>query len=334
MRRPGAFPVYLGLQAFGSLAGSLTFTVTAVYYVRELGMSPFLLVLCGTAMELAIFVFEVPTGVVADAWSRRGSIVISYLVMGTAMIGFALVGAALALVMPETRVAGGPGDGGEQGLRSFAATARAGTGLVRGRPVLLLMLAIFFCFGMWSESFDRLWQAHVLAVGVPELAGLDPAVWFGILGAASLVSGIALNGLVARRIDAVSQATLARALLAGYAATLVAALGFALAGAFWVAAVAWLAVAWVRTLVVPATEVWLNRSLDDSSTRATVNSIASQADAVGQWTGGPGLGAVGSLVSIRAALAVGGFCLAPALALFGRAIRHHGREPELVPDAV
>ena len=90
-RRPSAVPVYVGLLFAESLASMLTFTVTNLYFVTELGMSPFALVLCGTAMELAIFVFEVPTGIVADLVSRRASVVLSYLVIGVAVIGFGLL---------------------------------------------------------------------------------------------------------------------------------------------------------------------------------------------------------------------------------------------------
>src|SRR5262245_49965789 len=49
-------------------------------------MSPLQLVLVGTFMELAIFVFEVPTGIVADVVSRRLSVVIGYVVMGVAIV--------------------------------------------------------------------------------------------------------------------------------------------------------------------------------------------------------------------------------------------------------
>jgi hypothetical protein len=40
--------------------------VVSIYLVRELELSPLELVLMGTAMQAALFVFEVPTGVVAD----------------------------------------------------------------------------------------------------------------------------------------------------------------------------------------------------------------------------------------------------------------------------
>ena len=71
MTRLPAVPVFLGRSSSDRLAFMLTFTLTNIYYVTEVGMSPLELVLCGTAMELAIFLFEVPTGVVADIVSRR-----------------------------------------------------------------------------------------------------------------------------------------------------------------------------------------------------------------------------------------------------------------------
>src|SRR4051795_12711216 len=48
-------------------------------------MTPLELVLAGTALELAYFVFEVPTGVVADLYSRKLSMVMSAVLSGVAM---------------------------------------------------------------------------------------------------------------------------------------------------------------------------------------------------------------------------------------------------------
>jgi DHA3 family tetracycline resistance protein-like MFS transporter len=70
----------------------------AVYLVRELHLSPLELVLMGTAMEAAVFLFEVPTGVVADTYSRRLSLVIGYLGMGTAWLVVGLVSAPWLIV--------------------------------------------------------------------------------------------------------------------------------------------------------------------------------------------------------------------------------------------
>jgi DHA3 family tetracycline resistance protein-like MFS transporter len=65
----------------------------AVYLVRELHFSPLQLVLMGTAMEAAVFLCEVPTGVVADTYSRRLSLIIGYVGMGVAWAGVGLVSA-------------------------------------------------------------------------------------------------------------------------------------------------------------------------------------------------------------------------------------------------
>jgi hypothetical protein len=80
----------------------------------------------------------------------------------------------------------------------------------------------------------------------------------------------------------------------------------------------------------PVYMTWLNQSIDDSSVRATVISLSGQSDAIGQVAGGPGIGAIGNAFGIPTALVAGGFVLTPALALYARAMRHGGHEPELV----
>jgi DHA3 family tetracycline resistance protein-like MFS transporter len=95
MRRLGATAVYYGLS-FG--AHMPTWVVMAVYLVQELHLSPLQLVLLGTAMEAAVFVFEVPTGVVADTYSRRLSLVIGYLGMGVAWLAVGLVSAPWLII--------------------------------------------------------------------------------------------------------------------------------------------------------------------------------------------------------------------------------------------
>ncbi len=98
--------------------------------------------------------------------------------------------------------------------------------------------------------------------------------------------------------------------------------GFALAlGAFWLAAL-------VRKVDYPLYVAWLNEGTDPR-VRATVISMGSQADALGQVAGGPVVGAVGTFGGLRAALVVAGLILSPAFLLYGRAVRHGGTEPEL-----
>jgi DHA3 family tetracycline resistance protein-like MFS transporter len=61
------------------------FSVAAIsWWVVDLELSPLRLVLLGTALEVAVLVAESPTGVVADVYSRKWSMVISWLLLGTA----------------------------------------------------------------------------------------------------------------------------------------------------------------------------------------------------------------------------------------------------------
>ena len=58
----------------------------SLYYVQTVGLNPFQLVLVGTTIEVSAFIFEVPTGVVADTYSRKLSIILGYLIMGVCYI--------------------------------------------------------------------------------------------------------------------------------------------------------------------------------------------------------------------------------------------------------
>ena len=90
MRNADATRLYYALQI---LSGVPTWVVMSVYLVQELHLSPLQLVLMGTAMEGAVFLFEIPTGVVADTYSRRLSLIVGYLGMGVAWMLVGLVSA-------------------------------------------------------------------------------------------------------------------------------------------------------------------------------------------------------------------------------------------------
>ena len=73
-------------------------------------------------------------------------------------------------------------------------------------------MAITLFTGTSTESFDRLWEAHLLTnVGLPELWGLDPVAWFGVLGMGSLVLAIGAQQLLVRRFERAGQERLAAA---------------------------------------------------------------------------------------------------------------------------
>jgi len=65
-------------------------TIYGLYAVKAVGLGPLALTLVGTLMESAIFLGEVPTGIVADTYGRRLSMIIGLFIIGA---GIALSGA-------------------------------------------------------------------------------------------------------------------------------------------------------------------------------------------------------------------------------------------------
>jgi MFS transporter, DHA3 family, tetracycline resistance protein len=408
VRHPGAYRLFLIYCGVSSFLFALAYTVAAVYRVQSAGLSPLQLVLVGTTLEVSYFLLNVPTGVVADTYSRRLSVIIGVFFWGVGLavegsfptfaaillaqvfgalgytfvegaieawlsdeIGEEAIGQALLRGGQVGRIAGFFGIGGsvalasarlnlpllaagiaflglglylvatmrEPGfrrppraeangltdrvrgeLRSMRTTTLAGARVIRHRPLALTVLLVAVIFGGFSEGFDRLWEAHFLGpIGLPGLGALEPVVWFGIIEAGAMLLGIGAAELFRRRVDLERPATSIRALFGLEAALMAAVIVFALAGSFAVAVAAYWGAAVTRSLVSPVYTTWINRGVDPQA-RATVLSMSGQADALGQFTVGPGLGAIGSAFGLRAALTVAGLALAPALALYGRAL--------------
>ncbi len=81
--------VYLFIEFSASACFSMMFVTTSLYEATTAGLTPAQLILVGTMLEFSAFIFEVPTGIVADVYSRKLSIIIGYLLMG---LGFLVEG--------------------------------------------------------------------------------------------------------------------------------------------------------------------------------------------------------------------------------------------------
>ena len=81
MRRPSATAVFYGLEF---VLSTPSYILVAVYLVRDVHLDPLQLVLIGTVMEASVFLCEVPTGVVADTYGRKLSMIVSFLLQGAA----------------------------------------------------------------------------------------------------------------------------------------------------------------------------------------------------------------------------------------------------------
>ena len=85
-------PAKVFVRGFGTSEGlewGLWLALT-VFWIVELDLSPTRLILLGVVLEGAVLLSETPTGVVADVYSRRKSLIVAQVIMGVAFIwGFA-----------------------------------------------------------------------------------------------------------------------------------------------------------------------------------------------------------------------------------------------------
>ena len=256
MKRLPATTVYYGLT-FGLRLP--TWVVMAVYLVRELHFSPLQLVLMGTAMEAAVFLFEVPTGIVADTYSRRLSLIIGYLGTGAAWAAVGFFSAPWLVIALWA-------------FWGFAYTFTSGA----EQAWITDEVGVELFMGTSSEAFDRLKEAHFLRdIGLPAVGSLDPVVWFGIFWLAGMVLNIAAIGSLIRRVESGGRQTVAQFLFGFTVLELAAMLLFALTGSTWAAIGGLLGVFFARNMQGPLYDTWLSKQITDSSVRATVFQISS-----------------------------------------------------------
>ncbi len=371
--------------------------LSALYRIQEVGLSPVQLVLVGTALEISTFVFEIPTGVVADTISRRLSIIVGVTIIGVGFIlegsipvfgavvvaqvvwgigftftsgateawladeiqddfattkallrgtqvrqvaslggiglavalasidlrlplivggiGHLLLAGGLVLLMPETGFHRVP-ESQRETWRDMKATLAHGTRLVRSHRALLALLGASLFFGAFSETFDRLWEALILAdFTFPAIPDWSAVVWFGVIDASAMIVSIIAAGAIRKRITSgrivhIPAALTVLALLLGAVVV-----GLGLTGQFALAVALYQAAILLRVVHGPLVTAWLNEQLESRS-RATVFSMQSQSDALGQVAGGPALGWVATAASLSTAFVVAGMLLMPAVFLY------------------
>ncbi|GAB6991158.1 tetracycline efflux MFS transporter TetA(P) [Paenibacillus pini] len=412
MMNDRAAKVFIGMRFIIALASSTMFTTYGIYYVTMLDLNPFQLVLVGTVLELTVLLFEGITGVVADTYGRRTSVIIAMFILG---LGFVLEGSVIWLadlsssvpsfawllisqvmfgigwtfvsgadtawivdevgeehvgnlfmrskrisliatllgigisvglstlapnlpyvvggfmylvlaflllfVMKETNFVPDKREAGASHLRSMANTWLSGAKVVRRSPLLLLIVVVTIFSGAASEGYERLWPTHLIHnVGFPQDGTYSMAVWFGIIAAISTILGMIAVRYTEKKVDMGSQRGVSTSMFILTVLHIAAILLLALAPSFGWALVGILLIGTVGSVSEPVYSTWLNMNLE-SKTRATVLSMMSQSDALGQTAGGPAVGWIGSRFSIRASLIAASVLLLPILAVFGKILR-------------
>lgn len=172
-RQMSAAGVYLFRAALGSFATGMIFIGLSAYYIRVVGMTPLQLVLVGTAIELTCFIFEVPTGVVADTWSRKGSVLIGGFLIGACYIITGLAPFFIAIIIAE--VIRGIGETFVSGAEDAWITDEVGADNVGGLFMRAGQVApIFNLIGVWTSVLlaTRFGYALPILLGALGLIGL------------------------------------------------------------------------------------------------------------------------------------------------------------------
>jgi DHA3 family tetracycline resistance protein-like MFS transporter len=91
LRSLRATPLYIAMRAANAFAFALVLTYELVYQTAIVGLNPFQLVLVGVVLESMTFFFEIPTGMLADVYSRRFAVILGILLTGAGFLAEGLV---------------------------------------------------------------------------------------------------------------------------------------------------------------------------------------------------------------------------------------------------
>lgn len=397
-----ALKIYLAYSTLTALLYQMVFTVSLLYFVTTAKLNPLQMVLVGTALEASIFLFEIPTGVVADTYSRRLSVLIGTFLIGlgfivegsfplflpllfsqvlwgvgytftsgaiqawisdevgeeaanpafvraaqfeqigslagiglavllggihlslpiiTGGVLFLILGLALIPLMTEDGFHPTPA-ADRSNWQHMRSTLQSGMGMLRLRPALAGILLIGLLFGLYSEGYDRLWTPFLLdRFQFPTWAGMTQVTWFGAIDAVGMLLTAGATEILLRRVN-LRQTRAVSAAMGACSLALVACLfAFPFSGGLPTALALIWGISVLRQLIGPLYTAWVNHRLDPRS-RATILSMSSQVDALGQIGGGPLVGVIAQSAGIPAGLFASAALLAPVLLLFGWQFRN------------
>lgn len=391
-----AYKTYLLFSAITAMCFSLVATVMIVYHIEIVHLNPLQLILVGTTLELACFIFEIPTGIVADVYSRKLSIVIGVVLTGVgfilegsissfvfvlvaqivwglgstfisgsleawiaeeeknkdldeiyikgaqagqigAFIGivlstvianfsvrlpiivsgvlFIILALFLWLYMPENNFKpSAPGD--LNTFKKMVYTFKSGLKFVKSKSIIMILLAVTLFYGLSSEGYDRLSNAHFLQdTTLPKLGNLSSVTWFGIFGILGMILSFIVMHFMAKNLKNEDNRKNGKLLLCINILYISSMLIFALTRNFSLMLIAYLATNTFRIINEPIFSAWLNGHIDNNS-RATVLSINGQMNSLGQILGGPIIGIIATNISVSIGIVCTSLLVAPVLVLY------------------
>lgn len=224
-----------------------------------------------------------------------------------------------------------------QGWKRFTGTFQNGVKMIHRRPVLLVILVVGTLIGLYSEGFDRLWMKHLLeSFSLPRLPLLplagDPEyintlLWLGIISFVGMALTSLASGAAQRWVARPGTQPLVQGLFAAVVLLTICLFAFSLSTLLGFLLIFYWLIGILRTVINPLYTAWVNHRLD-SEVRATVLSMSSQVDAIGQIMGGPLVGVVARAVSVKTGLLLTSSMLVPLIPILGNQLRKNGGEED------
>jgi len=244
-------------------------------------------------------------GVIAGTVLARVASLALPIVLGGGLL--VAIGLGLIWVMPETGFTPSQTHS-HNPFKNMAYTLRNGIAVIRGKRVLWLLTLISLVNGLWSEGFDRLWTKHLVDTFAAPSLNINGLIlgeieWFGALRVLTTLLGLGVAQIAHQRLQLHNDTLTSRALFICTIGMMTGLLLFGLAGNVWIGLLGYLCIAMLRGPLGSIRLAWVNQQMrgQDSGVRATVLSLWSQADALGQIVGGPAVGVIGN-ASLRLAM--------------------------------
>lgn len=92
---------YVSMRGADALLRTTMYIVLSVYYVLVVHMNALELVLAGTMLELTYFLFQIPTGIFADVYSRRLSVILGWVIAGSTFVAEGLFARVVVILVAQ-----------------------------------------------------------------------------------------------------------------------------------------------------------------------------------------------------------------------------------------
>ena len=251
-------------------------------------------------------------GIVLSTVIANFSVRLPIIVSGVLFIILALF---LWLYMPENNFKpSAPGD--LNTFKKMVYTFKSGLKFVKSKSIIMILLAVTLFYGLSSEGYDRLSNAHFLQdTTLPKLGNLSSVTWFGIFGILGMILSFIVMHFMAKNLKNEDNRKNGKLLLCINILYISSMLIFALTRNFSLMLIAYLATNTFRIINEPIFSAWLNGHIDDNS-RATVLSINGQMNSLGQILGGPIIGIIATNISVSIGIVCTSLLVAPVLVLY------------------